>query len=513
MKRTMIVTRIFIGSLVFMLLATSLATAAEHFLIANQPKEIYFKFSLGNVTVGNPNISNFRANRSKNSITLLPKASGKTILLVYDNTGKQRDAVDITVYPTDPEDLLSQIRKLLIDVEGITISRMNNKIVIDGDVFLSEDKERIQRVISDSKMIVDLSRLSPDSNRIIAKTIEKEIGLDEVTVRSLKGRFILEGAVYSDQAKDKAGNIASLYSGPNTKIINAIDVREVPHPPSRANTIQVTAHFVEVNKNFTKNFNFRWNPIPKVGANFQFAFDPLSSSSTTSGAITGNLDDILPKLNYFKSLAAVRVLENPTVSVKSGGTATIQSGTRIGFPVFSENGVPNIEFQNVGVTLEIHPYAQGNDVDMSVTVEISALGTPDIQGAISIEQSKIVTEQFVRAGESIVIGGLIRQSSRKIFDRPPTAQTVATNPSGGAGTTTPGDPFPFGSLFTLFKSSDFAQQRSQFLVFITPKILKYAKDANQEIKEQFNLYEVYPSEAIQNPTSVISSGNPTPEGS
>lgn len=468
---------------------------AEEFLIANQPKEIYFKYNIGNVTVGNSAIANFRANRSKKSITLLPKAAGKTILLVYDSNGKQQDAIDINVYPTDPDDLLAQIRKLLINVEGITINRMNSKIIIDGDVYLSEDKERIQRVIGDSKMIVDLTRLSPDSNRIIAKTIEKEIGLDEVTVRTLKGRYILEGAVYSEQSKDKAFNIATLYSGAN-RPINAIEVREVPRPPSRANTIQVTAHFVEVNKNYTKNFNFRWNPIPKVGASFQLAFDPLSSSSNTSGAITGNLDDILPKLNYYKSLGAVRVLENPTVSVKSGGTATIQSGTRIGFPVFSENGVPSLEFQNVGVTLEIRPYAQGNDVDMSVTVDISALGTPDIQGAVSIEQSKISTEQFVRAGESVVIGGLVRQSTRKILDRPPTpTQGVAAAGAGAGGAAaTATDPFPFGSLFTLYKSNDFAQQRSQFLVFITPKILKFAKDANQEIKDSFNLYEVYPTE-------------------
>ncbi len=475
---------------------------AEEYLVVNKPKVKYFKFRIGNVTVGNPNVCNFRTNRKKKTITLLPKAPGDTILLVYDRSGKQRQAIDITVYPTDPNDLLAQIRKLLIDVEGITINRMNNKIIIDGQVLLSSDKRRIRRVIGNSRQIVDLTTVSPQKDQIVAKTIEKEIGLDEVNVRTVKGRYILEGAVYSEKAREKAGKIASLY-GSAKNVINAIEVREVPRPPGRANTIQVIAHFVEVNKNFTKNFNFRWNPIPKVGASFQVAFDPLSSSSNTSGAITGNLDDLLPKLNYFKSLGAVRVLENPTVSVKSGGTATIQSGTRIGFPVFSENGVPNIEFQNVGVTLEIRPYAQGNDVDMSLSIEISALGTPDVQGAISIEQSKISTEQFVRAGESVVVGGLVRHSTRNIVDRPPSAGQSGAGASDGESAT-PDDPFPFGSLFTIFKSKDFAQQRSQFLVFITPKILKFAKDANQEIKDHFNLYEVYPSNIEPSPAIPVS---------
>ncbi|HLG18212.1 MAG TPA: pilus assembly protein N-terminal domain-containing protein, partial [Bdellovibrionota bacterium] len=280
---------------VFTLPSFAWATSGtEEYLVVNNPRVMSFEYTMGNVTVGNPEIVNFKADREKKRITLLPKTAGTTLLLVYDSNGRQRDAIQLTVYPTDPERLLQQVRKLLRNVEGINISRLDEKIVIDGEVILPEDKERIQKVVTNSKQIIDLTRLNPDTNRIIAKKIQKEIGLDEVNVRSLKGQIILEGEVYSKQAKEKAEKIAGLYA---EKVINVLDVREIPNPPSRQATIQVTAHFVEVSKNFSKNFNFRWNPVPKISSTGSYTINPVSGSDNLTGAITGTIDDMLPKLN------------------------------------------------------------------------------------------------------------------------------------------------------------------------------------------------------------------------
>jgi type IV pilus assembly protein PilQ len=120
-------------------------------------------------------------------------------------------------------------------------------------------------------------------------------------------------------------------------------------------------------------------------------------------------------------------LENPTVSVKSGDTATIESGTQIGFPVIQPNGSATLEFKNVGALLKIKPYSQGSEIDMEIQVKISSLGSPDVNGGLAISQNSIDTTQIVRSGQSVVIGGLIRNSFRQSLDRPP--------PSGGSGAT------------------------------------------------------------------------------
>lgn len=460
---------------------------SSEYLVVNNPKVKNFKYPIGNITVGNPNVVNFKADRAANRITLFPKASGSTMLLVFDKDGKQRDAIALTVYPSDPEQLLQQVKQLLVDVEGISIKRLNEKIVIDGEVILPTDKQRIQKVVASSDRIVDLTKMSSDTSRVIASKVQKDIGMDEVTVRSVRGQLILEGDVYSKDAKVKAEKIAGLYSD---KVINVLEVREVPRPPSLQPTIQVTAHFVEVSKNYAKNFNFRWNPIPRVGTSLSYSVNPVTGSDNFTGTVTGTADDLLPKLNYFRSLGVARILENPTVSVKSGDEAVIESGTRLGFPVAQANGAVSLEFQNVGAHLKIRPYARGADIDMSIEMKISSLGAPDISGGVAIEQSTVETSQVVRSGESVVVGGILRHSNRQIVDRPPSVNQGTTPQS--SNTSTANDPFPLGSLFTLFKSNDLSKQRSQFMVFITPKILKYAKDANKELKDQFNLYEVYP---------------------
>lgn len=143
----------------------------------------------------------------------------------------------------------------------------------------------------------------------------KKLELDEVNVRSVRGKILLEGEVYSPEAKVKAEKIASLYTN---AVINTLEVRAVPNPPIRKDTIQVTAHFVEVAKNFSKNFNFKWSPVPQVGVNASYRINPVTGSDSFTGALTGTAVDILPKLNYFKTLGVARVLENPTVSVKGG---------------------------------------------------------------------------------------------------------------------------------------------------------------------------------------------------
>jgi pilus assembly protein CpaC len=464
---------------------------ADEYLVTNNPKIKNTSYNIGNITIGDPNIVNFKADRKKNRITLFPKNPGTTSVIIFDQKGAQKEVLNLAVYSTDPERLLQDVKQLLVDVEGITIKRVGQKIIIDGSVLLGSELARIQKISANTNQIVSLVTINPDTERLLAKRISKEIGMDEVNVRTVKGKILLEGEVYSAEAKVKAEKIASLYAG---SVINTLEVRAVPNPPVRKDTVQVTAHFVEVAKNFSKNFNFKWSPIPQVGINSSYRINPVTGSDSFTGALTGTAVDLLPRLNYFKALGVARVLENPTVSVKSGDTATIESGTQVGFPVIQPNGSAAIEFKNVGALLKIKPYVQGSDIDMEIQVKMSSLGSPEVSGGIAISQNSIDTTQLVRSGESVVIGGLIRNSYRQALDRPPNSA------GGGGGNSTPQatsdqfvDPFPMGSLFTLFKSTEESKQRSQFMIFITPSILKFSKDANKELKDSFNLYEVYPN--------------------
>ena len=176
-----------------------------------------------------------------------------------------------------------------------------------------------------------------------------------------------------------------------------------------------------------------------------------------------------------KSLGIVRVLENPIVSVKSGETADIFSGSTVLIPLVQPTGATTFDPLQIGTKLTIKAETVKTNIDLKVDVSISALGSPTSTGMVNIDQSSISTRQLVENGESIVIGGILRTSTTDIKDRQP------------------GDIEANAGLFTFFKTQDDTSRKTQFIIFVTATTLDSSKDANKELKDYFNLYEVYPS--------------------
>lgn len=53
-----------------------------------------------------------------------------------------------------------KIRKLLQDVEGITVEAMDGQVVIDGEVLTAADKLRVTKVASGYENVLDLTTVS-----------------------------------------------------------------------------------------------------------------------------------------------------------------------------------------------------------------------------------------------------------------------------------------------------------------------------------------------------------------
>jgi Flp pilus assembly secretin CpaC len=117
----------------------------DEYLVMNNPKIKNTSYNIGNITVGDPNVVNFKADRKKNRITLFPKTPGTTSMIIFDQKGGQKEVLSLVVYSTDPERLLQDVQQLLVDIEGITIKRVGQKIIIDGSVLLPSELTRIQK--------------------------------------------------------------------------------------------------------------------------------------------------------------------------------------------------------------------------------------------------------------------------------------------------------------------------------------------------------------------------------
>jgi pilus assembly protein CpaC len=258
-------------------------------------------------------------------------------------------------------------------------------------------------------------------------------------------------------------------------VINVLEIREAERLPGHTDTVTIIVHFVELTKSLLNSWGIQWTPLQyEDGMEFNYYRSYTAAGwGEPSGYASATLNLLLPKLNRAKTSGYARVLENPSVSVKSGEPAHIFSGAKVPFAVQGNNGQIFIQYEKVGVTLDVTPFAQGNDVDMAINIEVSSLGEIAPSGYQMIDTSSIMTSEYCRAGESIVIGGLQRLSDRIEYNRVPETDQGTTQ-----------------SLFTLYKSKDYKKSKSQFLVFITPKVHESSSQANQELQDKFNLIEV-----------------------
>ncbi|MED5371084.1 MAG: pilus assembly protein N-terminal domain-containing protein [Myxococcota bacterium] len=424
-------------------------------------------YRFGNVATGS-DIIKVVPLRDSNQILIAGRRSGSTNLLVYDIDGILRDEFEVTVIPSNLSRVMKNVENLLQDIEGISIKIMNGRVYIQGEVSLDEEKMRIEDLAAREPMVESMVTLSPVAQKLLAGIIEQEIDRPGVKARVVNNQILLEGVVFSEAELNRAIAIGQAYS---PDVVSVLDMREVERIPGRNPTLVITVHFVELAKSLTQSWGVEWTPLQVDGPDVFFQREYANGAwGTTSGYATATVSSILPRIEQARTAGYARVLENPTVSVKSGDSASIFAGSE--YPYLVTQGLFNsVEFRDIGIRVDVTPYAQGNEVDMDIGVEVTALGEVASNGYQAVNKSTLSTSEFCRSGESIVIGGLQRVSDSVDYNRVPTQQVD-------------------NAVYSLYRNREYKKSKSQFLVFLTPQIHETSSEANQEIKDQFNLDEV-----------------------
>ncbi|MBN1106851.1 MAG: tetratricopeptide repeat protein, partial [Deltaproteobacteria bacterium] len=160
---------------------------------------------------------------------------------------------------------------------------------------------------------------------------------------------------------------------------------------------------------------------PSIGGMSLKALDTVSSQNMLLALPTATV-------NLLKQDGDTRILANPQLRVKNGEKAKIHIGERV--PLRSNRRVDttgavttDFQYQDIGVKVDVEPSINVHgDVAMKLTLEISSLGanvgtTDDPQYAIRTRTAQSVLN--IRAGETVVIGGLIQDNERKTVRKLP----------------------------------------------------------------------------------------------
>lgn len=183
-----------------------------------------------------------------------------------------------------------------------------------------------------------------------------------------------------------------------------------------------------------------------------------------SYTVRNPIGDVRAVLNALADRALVRVISSPSILVLDNHTATITVGDQQ--PVRSsttitEGGVTtsSIQFKDTGVQLEVTPSINaGGMVTLDISQTVTDVGGIDAAtDQRTFLQRHIASKVAARSGESIVLGGLIRDNDS----------------SGRQGVPGLHDVPLFGNLFGRTARS---RARTELLVVLTPQVLESEAD-------------------------------------
>ncbi len=192
------------------------------------------------------------------------------------------------------------------------------------------------------------------------------------------------------------------------------------------------------------------------GAKAGFSYT-LSNALGVRAVLNALADKSLVKVISSPSLM---VLDNHTASISVGNQQPIRSAETI---TSGGNITTSIQYKDTGVALSVLPTVNAGDmVTMQISQAVTDLGPVDDQstGQRSFLQRQISSKVAVRSGETIVLGGLIRDNGTDGSSGIPVVHEIPI----------------FGALFGQKVKK---QDRTELLVIITPRVVRSDQDARE----------------------------------
>lgn len=233
--------------------------------------------------------------------------------------------------------------------------------------------------------------------------------------------------------------------------------------------VMIEATIIEVTLNDTLRYGVEWF--------FSGGNNEVSFSSLATGVV-GSLfpgfsylfasDDIRVVVNALSRVTDVKVISSPQLLVLDNEKAKLQVGDQVPIVTRTSQGVTDpdapivneVEYRDTGVILDIVPRVNASGlVVLDITQEVSDVAqVEDPTITPTIQQRRIASTVAINSGETIALGGLIRD----INDNSVTGVPVVSE-------------IPI--LGNLFKTTSDVVRRTELLVLLTPRVIRDRVDA------------------------------------
>ena len=432
--------------------------------------------NVARVAIGEPDVADVKQVGGGNELLVTGVGEGRTSLLVWRNNDTRLSYV-VIVRKQDPKEVVSEVRALLGDREGIQIRVVGDRVYLDGETITTDDYERVQQITTLYPSVKSFVRPSGNAKKLAAEALNKAFqknGLKGVQATVVGSTIFLEGWVDSadDMKKldlvtkavgERAENLVTV--GQKKMVLVEVDFVEVSFNDNKLVGVKPPLQLVSLGDGAVASVNIL-QPIPgldtgtaKVGT---FNVQASAASDFSIGA----------RFDY----GFVRVLSQPKLVCASGEKAEFTAGGEVPILVVTQNTF-DIQFKKFGIILNITPtadrsgnigteiYAEVSQIDRSISIRANGFDVPGFR------LRDVKTNVSVKDGETIILSGLFNYNEDKEVSKVPLFGHIPI-------------------IGELFKSRNFVDGKTELAIYVTPRVVSPGSDRVKDlIQDARKLYK------------------------
>jgi pilus assembly protein CpaC len=410
------------------------------------------------VAIGEPEIADVKQVGSGSELLITGLGEGRTSLLVW-RRNRGRLSYLVTVRAQDPKELVSEVRALLGDREGIQVRVVGENVYLEGEALTPGDWSRVQEVAQLFPAVRSFVRPSASARKLAADELNRALaraGFPGVSASVAGDALLLEGSVESDEEMkklellarsvgEKPENLVSVEA--RRMVLVEVDFLEVSAGSAKLVGVKPPSSIVSTGDGATASISVL-QPIRALdsGQTEKEGSVSLHAAAAADFSLGARFDD-----------GSARALSRPRLLCASGEKAEFLAGGEIPLLLATQNQF-SVEFKKFGVLLQITPtadargniatsiYAEVSDVDRSISVRSNGIEMP------GFKVRNLRTSVTVRDGQTIVLSGLYGSEESKEVSKLPLLGHIPV-------------------LGELFKSRSFQERRTELAVTVTPRLV------------------------------------------
>ena len=375
-----------------------------------------------------------------------------------------------------------QALDLVLKTRGLDSRQIGNVLMVAPSQELAE---RERQEIEANKQIAELAPLQSEFIRIRYAKASNVVGLFQAgseeggTLVSERGSVVVDDRTNSIVVTDTSAKLAEIRA-----LIEQVDI------PIRQ--VMIEARIVIASSNINEQLGIRWGGGYLNAGSDQFtsvAGDTASVTSLNNQLIAGTNPIAMPtaplvdlgvaeatsgfavgftstdlfltaELSALEASGEGEVVSQPKVITGDKQKASIKSGTEIPYQEGAASGATTTAFKEAVLKLDVTPNITPDDrilLDLIVNQDSVGALVPSGNGGFipTIDTTELTTQVLVGNGETVVLGGVFKNEELVKVAKVPLLGDI-----------------PY--LGNLFKSTANTQQKTEMLIFITPRILSEA---------------------------------------